>query len=99
MIRIIQTAIGPDFDLGTLQQQDLISQLFLDFVDRCPMGREIFGGHKVTVETYARAMAVFGKRMLIDLVSVMGNYAATAALLCAFDMHVHAEDEPLLPGI
>jgi hypothetical protein len=27
----------------------------------------------------------------------MGNYAATAALLCAFDMQVHDGDEPLLP--
>ncbi len=61
------------------------------------LGREIFGDHRVTSETYARALKVFGKRMLIDLVSVMGNYAATAALLCAFDMHVHAEDRPLLP--
>jgi len=63
------------------------------------LGREIFGDHRVTSETYARALAVFGKRMLIDLVSVMGNYAATAALLCAFDMQVHAGDKPLLPRV
>jgi 4-carboxymuconolactone decarboxylase len=37
--------------------------------------------------------------MLIDLVSVMGNYAATAALLCAFDMQVHEGDAPLLPEL
>ena len=61
------------------------------------LGREIFRDHRVTPETYARALALFGRRMLVDLVSVMGNYAATAALLCAFDMQVHEGTEPLLP--
>lgn len=61
------------------------------------LGREIFGDHKVTPETYARALALFGRRMLVDLVSVMGSYAGTAALLCAFDMQVHEGDAPLLP--
>jgi 4-carboxymuconolactone decarboxylase len=61
------------------------------------LGREIFRDHRVTPEIYARALALFGRRMLVDLVSVMGNYAATAALLCAFDMQVHAGTEPLLP--
>jgi 4-carboxymuconolactone decarboxylase len=63
------------------------------------LGREIFGAHRVTPETYASALALFGRRMLVDLVSVMGNYAATAALLCAFDMQVHEGKEPLLPAL
>ena len=63
------------------------------------LGREIFRDHRVSPETFARAQAQFGRRMLIDLVSVMGNYAATAALLCAFDMQVHEGDEPLLPAL
>ncbi|MBT7897192.1 MAG: hypothetical protein HN565_00240 [Rhodospirillales bacterium] len=49
------------------------------------LGREIFGDHKVSSETYARALAVFGRAKLVDLVSIMANYAGTAALLCAFD--------------
>jgi 4-carboxymuconolactone decarboxylase len=40
---------------------------------------------------------MFGSRMLVDLVSVMGNYASTAALLCAFDVQLHPGWEALLP--
>ena len=60
-------------------------------------GREIFTARKVTPETYARALAQFGRRMLIDLVALMGNYAATAALLVAFDMQLDPGQEPPLP--
>jgi 4-carboxymuconolactone decarboxylase len=61
------------------------------------LGRGMFGAHRVSSETYARALAAFGTRMLVDLVSVMGNYASTAALLCAFDVQLHPDWEPLLP--
>ena len=61
------------------------------------LGREIFGARRVTPDTYAGALRLFGPRMLVDLVSVMGNYAATAALLCAFDVQLHPDWEPLLP--
>src|SRR4029077_15195866 len=52
------------------------------------LGREIFTARKVAPETYARALAQFGRRALIDLVALMGNYASTAALLVAFDMQL-----------
>ena len=61
------------------------------------LGREMFGAHRVSSETYARAHALFGTKMLVDLVSVMGNYASTAALLAAFDVQLHPDWEPLLP--
>ncbi len=61
------------------------------------LGREMFRDHKVTPETFAKAKAQFGPHMLVDLVLLMGNYAGTAALLCAFDMQLHAGKEPLLP--
>ena len=41
--------------------------------------------------------ARFGRRALIDLVALMGNYAATAALLTAFDMQLDPGTEPGLP--
>jgi putative methionine-R-sulfoxide reductase with GAF domain/alkylhydroperoxidase family enzyme len=50
------------------------------------LGREIFGNRRVAPTTYARALRQFGRRRLVDLVALMGNYAATAALLAAFDM-------------
>ena len=58
------------------------------------LGREIFGTRKVSPLTYERAFQQFGRRKLIDLVALMGNYAATAALLTAFDMQLDP-DQPL----
>ena len=61
------------------------------------LGREMFGDHKVASETFARALALFGDRHLVDFVSVMANYANTAALLCVFDMQLPEGKEPGLP--
>lgn len=61
------------------------------------LGREIFGDRKVKPETYAKAEKQFGKGGLVDLVALMGNYAATAALLCAFDMQLDEGTTALLP--
>ena len=63
------------------------------------LGREIFGARKVSPETYASALALFGRRKLVDLVALMGNYVATAALLTAFDMQLDPGTEPGLPAI
>ncbi len=43
------------------------------------LAREMFGARHVTAQTYARALRRFGRRGLVDLVALMGNYAATAA--------------------
>ncbi len=61
------------------------------------LAREIFGARKVSSETYARCLAHFGRRQLVDLVALMGNYAATAALLTAFDMRLDPGATPGLP--
>ena len=59
-------------------------------------GRQIFRDHKVTSAAFARVKALLPANKLVELVLLMGNYAATAALLCAFDMQV-PEGKPLLP--
>lgn len=59
-------------------------------------GRQIFRDHKVTSEAFARVKALFAPNKLVELVLLMGNYASTAALLCAFDMQV-PQDKPALP--
>jgi 4-carboxymuconolactone decarboxylase len=71
----------------------------LDEADRIviELGREIFTARKVSPETFARALGQFGRRALIDLVALMGNYAATAALLTALDMQLDPGQEPPLP--
>jgi 4-carboxymuconolactone decarboxylase len=61
------------------------------------LGREIFDDRKVTPATFARALAQFGRRSLVDLVALMGNYAATAAMLTAFDMQLNPDQQPGLP--
>ena len=63
------------------------------------LGREIFGSKKVASATFARALRQFGRRSLVDLVALMGNYAGTAALLTAFDMQLDPGQPPPLPRL
>lgn len=60
------------------------------------LGRQTFRDHKVTSECFARVKKLFPPQKLVELVMLMGNYAATAALLTAFDMQV-PDGKPLLP--
>ena len=60
-------------------------------------GRQLMGARRVEPETFAAAQRLFGTRMLVDIVSVIGSYAATGALLTAFDIQLHPGKEPLLP--
>ena len=76
-----------------------LAEADLDKADRIviDLGREIFTARKVAPETFARALRQFGRRSLVDLVALMGNYAGTAALLTAFDMQLDPGQAPLLP--
>jgi 4-carboxymuconolactone decarboxylase len=71
----------------------------LDEPDRVviELGREIFTAKKVMPGTFALALSQFGRRALVDLVALMGNYAGTAALLTAFDMQLDPGQPALLP--
>ena len=46
---------------------------------------------------FAHALEIFGPKELVNLVSLMGYYASTAALLTAFDMQLGENQEALLP--
>jgi putative methionine-R-sulfoxide reductase with GAF domain/alkylhydroperoxidase family enzyme len=59
------------------------------------LAREIFAARAVSSPTYARALAQFSPQKLVDLVALMGNYAATAALLTAFAMQPDPGAPPL----
>ena len=63
------------------------------------LAREIFAARQVSPQTYARALQQFGKRQLVDLVALMGNYAATAAMLTAFAMQLDEGHAPALPRL
>jgi 4-carboxymuconolactone decarboxylase len=61
-------------------------------------GRELFGRHYVTAETYARAKQLLGQRDLSDIVvGLMAPHSREATLLTAFDQHLPSGQKPLLP--
>jgi 4-carboxymuconolactone decarboxylase len=59
--------------------------------------REDFQAHKVSSEAFARASSLFPRERLVDLLTLMGDYASTALLLNAADQHVRPTAKPLLP--
>jgi 4-carboxymuconolactone decarboxylase len=61
------------------------------------LGREAIGKHHASSDVAARALNLFGKQGLVNIVSLMGDYASTAILLNSFDQHVRPADKPLLP--
>jgi len=60
-------------------------------------GRELFGDHTVSARTYARALEIFGQRDLVGFIDLMAQQVGQATLLAAFDQHLPANQEPLLP--
>ena len=61
-------------------------------------GREFFRTHRVSQETFDRAMAQFGTRGLVELTTLMGYYACLAFNINAFEVGLPAGiTEPPLP--
>ena len=61
------------------------------------MGRQLFQTKKLDSATYARAAKAFEMPTLVDLISLMGAYSATAILLAAFDVQLPEGSDPALP--
>ena len=61
-------------------------------------GRELMGARKVSPETFAKVLQLFGPHNTVDLEEVMGLYGATGAELVAFDQQLHAGQKPMLPA-
>jgi hypothetical protein len=60
-----------------------------------PMAVLFLGKHKVDSETFAQAVKLFGHQGVVNIASLIGDYAATAVLLNVADQHVR--DVSLLP--
>jgi len=60
-------------------------------------GRELFERRRVSPEVFADALRIFGRKTLVDMVALMGNYASTALLLAAFDMQLPDGEVAELP--
>ncbi len=61
-------------------------------------GRELVRKRKLSAATFARAVDVFGRRGVLELAALMGNYAMTAIILDAVDQQLHPGQKPLLPA-
>jgi 4-carboxymuconolactone decarboxylase len=60
-------------------------------------GREMCGDRKVSSETFAEVLRLFGRKGTVDLVWLMANYTAASAELTAFDQQLQVGQKPLLP--
>ena len=61
--------------------------------------REALTEHSVDAATYRAAESLLGVPRLVDLVTLAGTYASTAALLSVFDMQLDDEETHLLPAL
>jgi len=61
--------------------------------------REAFTERSVKAATYEAAVSLLGVPLLIDLITLAGTYASTAALLKVFDMQLDAGETHLLPSL
>ena len=61
------------------------------------LGRDSITRHKVAPETFARAVKLFGHQGVVNILALMGDYAATTIMLNAADQHVRPRDKSLLP--
>ncbi len=59
------------------------------------LAREAHTKHNVSAQTYARALKAFGEKDLVALVQVMGQHAAEAVVLTAFDQQLPPGQAPL----
>ena len=61
------------------------------------LGRDAISKHKVGSDTFARAVKLFGNQGVVNIVALMGDYAATTILLNVADQRVRPRDRSLLP--
>ena len=60
-------------------------------------GRELFRTKRLASRTFARAVELFGRRGVVELAALMGNYAMTAVILNAVDQQIHPGQKAMLP--
>ena len=61
------------------------------------LGRQVLREHKLSSETFAKVVELFGKQGTVELVTLMGDYTLNAMLLDALDQHLPADRKALLP--
>jgi hypothetical protein len=61
------------------------------------VGRQIMREHKLDSDLYAEAVRLFGRKGLVEMVTVMGDYVMVGMVLTAIDQHLPPSRPPLLP--
>lgn len=62
------------------------------------LGREMFGPRKVSSQTFATMLRLFGPRKTVDIEELMSLYAATTREQIMFNEQLHPGQKPLLPA-
>jgi 4-carboxymuconolactone decarboxylase len=60
-------------------------------------GRDLLREHKVSPALYAKVVDMFGRQGMIELATIVGDYALAAVILNAVDQHLPPDRKPLLP--
>ena len=61
------------------------------------VGRQIMREHELDSALYAEAVRLFGRKGLVELVTVMGDYVMVGMVLTAIDQHLPPNRPALLP--
>lgn len=62
------------------------------------LGRAILRDHKVDSALYAQVEKTFGRKGLVELVTVMGDYVMVGMVMTAIDQHLPADRPAVLPA-
>ena len=62
-------------------------------------GRELIGDKKLSSDTFARALKMFGKQGVMDLSALMGFYTFIYTTIVTFDAQHSPDQKPLLPPL
>jgi len=62
------------------------------------LSRAIMRDHKVSSDLYAEAVKLFGRKGLVELVTVMGDYVMVGMVMTAIDQHLPENRPALLPA-
>jgi 4-carboxymuconolactone decarboxylase len=89
----------PEDVVGAIKFREDVSTIPAPYGTVVALIREALTEHAVSSNTYTAAIALFGVPRLIDLITLAGTYASTAALLAVFDMQLDDGETHLLPPL
>jgi len=61
------------------------------------LGRQLMREHKVDSDVYAEAVRLFGRKGLVELVTVMGDYVMVGMVMTTIDQHLPEDRPAVLP--